>query len=91
MASLPLQQQKSYGCCSKMLRGQLTSRVQKKKAHCHHHVRSQVCKKSGFETKKSGFETKRPCNRVHACRICLDTSHPTYEHPAEGGGGANAS
>ena len=36
------------------------NRVQKKKTYCHHHVRSQVYKKSGFETKKSGFETKRP-------------------------------
>lgn len=47
----------------------------------------QIC--YAWNNKKEGC--KGGCNRVHACRICLDTSHPTYEHPAEGGGGANAS
>ena len=47
----------------------------------------QIC--YAWNNKKEGC--KGGCNIVHACRICLDTSHPTYEHPAEGGGGANAS
>lgn len=41
----------------------------------------QIC--FAWNNKKEGC--KGGCNRVHACRICLDTSHPTYEHPVEGG------
>ena len=26
---------------------------------------------------------KGECNRVHACRICLSTAHPTYQHKGE--------
>ena len=26
---------------------------------------------------------KGDCGRVHACRICLDTSHPTFERPTD--------
>lgn len=26
---------------------------------------------------------KGGCGRAHACRICLDPSHPTYEHPSD--------
>ena len=57
------------------------SRVQKKKTHCHHHVRSQVCKKSGFETKKSGFETKRPSGLGNLC-----STYPRKEQPKKQSG-----
>ena len=41
----------------------------------------QIC--YAWNNKKEGC--KGGCNRLHACRICLDPTHPTYEHPAEDG------
>lgn len=41
----------------------------------------QIC--YAWNNKKEGC--KGGCNRLHACRICLDPTHPTYEHPTEDG------
>ena len=53
--SLPLQKQKSYGCCEQDATTGIAKGA-KTKTQCHHDV-TQVSKKSGFETKKCGFET----------------------------------